>query len=626
MDWTWLKDHWQMFYMLLLVGLVLYGLVRNFAPDALILGAAVLSGLAGIIEPHEIFRGFANEAVLTVGVLFVIAAALRETGALDILGSRMLGKAKTETSALLRLGGSVMGSSAFLNNTPIVAMFLPITLDWCRQHRISPSRLLMPISFFAILGGICTLIGTSTNLVVDGLMGEWSRLNPEHGDDLRPMTLFELGKAGLPMALLGVAYLLVLGQRLLPDRKDLIEQLGENMREYLVDMVVQPGSRLVGQRIDQAGLRHLPGLFLVEILRDGRVIAPVEPDEVLQANDRLTFTGAVSTIVDLERIPGLVPAPDGGYVSTETKRRDRRLCEAVVSNTSPVVGKTIRDSDFRARYNAAIMAVHRGGTRLTGRIGDIVLRPGDTLLLQAGPHFVRAHRNDPDFFLVSRVDEARPVRHNRAGISILLLALLVLGFSAATFREHVPAAYQFLFPPEVVIAFVIGGLMVITRCISVSDARQSVDWQTLITIAASFGLGKAIENSGLANLIASGMYQGLGALNLGPELGPVAALSAIYLLTLVLSELLSNNAAAALMFPFGIATAAMFDVNARPFAMAIAFGASAAFATPIGYQTHMMVWGPGGYKFTDFTRVGIPLDLLLWIAGSVLIPIMWPLR
>ncbi len=615
--------NWQVWFMLALIGLVFLGLVKNWgSPDALILGAAVVAGLAGIIKPEEVFRGFANESVLTVAALFIVAAALRETGALDLIGARMLGKAKTERSAMVRLGASVVSSSAFLNNTPIVAMFLPVVTDWCRKHRVSPSRLLIPLSYFAILGGICTLIGTSTNLVVNGMMAEWSKV---HRDDaalvrqLHPMSLFELGKAGLPMALLGLLYLLTVGRRLLPDRKDLIEQLGESMREYLVDMLVQPGCRLVGQRIDQAGLRHLPGLFLYEIVREGRAISPVEPDEVLREGDRLTFTGAVGTIVDLERIPGLIPAADDNYETSEAKRRDRRLCEAVVSTTSPLVGKTIRGADFRALYNAAIMAVHRGGARLKGRIGDIVLRPGDTLLLQAGPHFVRAHRNDPDFFLVSRVDEARPVRHERASLALALLGLLIAGFAAAT-------KFEFL-PPEVLIAFIVAGLMVVTRCISVTDARQSVDWQTLVTIAASFGLGKAIENSGLARMIAQGVFQGVHTLGpVGTAAMPVVALSSIYLLTTLLSELLSNNAAAALMFPFGIATAQLFGADARPFAMAIAFAASAAFATPIGYQTHMMVWGPGGYKFTDFTRVGIPLDILLWIAATILIPIAWPLN
>ncbi len=605
--------NWQPWFMLGLVVLVFIGLALNRAPDALMLGATVAAGLAGIIKPAEVFRGFSNENVLTVAALFVVAAALRETGALDVLGARMFGQARGERSAMVRLAGSVVPSSAFLNNTPIVAMFLPVVTEWCRKHRVSPSRLLMPLSYFAILGGICTLIGTSTNLVVNGLMGEWAK---QHAGtplarQLHPMSLFELGRVGLPMSLAGLAMLLTLGRRLLPDRKDLIEELGDTMREYLLDMQIQQGCRLIGQRVAEAGLRHLPGLFLVEITREGNVISPVEPDEMLRENDRLTFAGAVDTIVDLERIAGLVPVADGAY-ELGKERRDRRLCEAVISATSPIINKTVRDSDFRALYNAAIVAIHRGGERLRGRIGDVVLRPGDTLLLQAGPHFVRAHRNDPDFYLVGRIDEARPVRHERASLSILLLGLLIAGFALSVRFHH-------WMPPEVIIVFLVAGAMIATRCISVTDARQSVDWQTLVTIAASFGLGKAIENSGLARIIAEGLF------SVSQSMGPIAALSAIYLMTMLMSELLSNNASAALMFPFAIATAELFGADARPFAMAIAFGASAAFATPIGYQTHMMVWSPGGYKFTDFMRVGVPMDILLWIVATALIPIAWPL-
>ncbi len=606
---------WQAWFMLGVVAVIFIGLARNWGPpDGLLLGATVLSGLVGILSPKEVFHGFANTSMLTVGALFVVAAALRETGGLDLIGGRILGAARTELSGLLRLAASVLPSSAFLNNTPIVAMFLPVVTDWCRKHRISPSRLLMPLSFLAILGGLCTMIGTSTNLLVNGLMSMWASTHPDPQlvKELAPMGLFELGKAGLPMAVVGLVFLTTIGRRLLPDRKDLLEQWGESSREYLVDMEIKPGCRLIGKTVEQAALRHLPGLFLVEIVRGERVISPVEPDEILETGDRLTFTGAVSTIVDLERIPGLEPAADGHYESDAVLQRDRRLSEAVISATSPVLNKTVRDADFRALYNAAIIAVHRGGTRLQGRIGDIVLRPGDTVLLQTGPHFARAHRSNPDFYLVSGVEEARPVRHDRAVLSVVLLGLLVVGLGVSTYVNIMPEA-------EVLIAFLAAGLMVTTRCISASDARQSIDWQTLVAIASSIGLGKAIENSGAAAMLAGWFFEGISGL------GPVVALSGVYLVTVLVSELLSNNASAALVFPFAIATAQAFGVDARPFAMAVALAASAAFATPIGYQTHLMVWGPGGYRFTDFTRVGVPLDLLLWIAASILIPICWPL-
>lgn len=609
--WLNIPPDWQPWLMYAIIVAVFIGLARELAPpDVLLLGGTILAGLLGIIKPAAVFVGFSSPSVLMVGALFVVAAALRETGALDMIGYRMLGKTRTETGALLRMLGVLTVSSAFLNNTPIVAMFLPILVDWCRKNRVSPSRLLIPLSFMTILGGICTKIGTSTNLVVDGLMRRWAESGAGSGlaDSLRPMSLFELGMVGLPLAIIGGVFLLTVGRRLLPDNKSLIEQLGESSREYLVDMLVQPTCRLVGQTVADAGLRHLPGLFLIEINRDGRTITPVNPDEVIQAGDRLTFTGVVSTIVDLERIPGLIPAADDGYETKAVARRHRRLCEAVISSTSPLIGKSIRDAEFRAMYNAAVVAVHRGGTRLHGRIGDIVMRAGDTLLLQTGPHFARAHRNNPDFFLVGSVEEARPIRHDRAAIALLLLGALIVLLATGIVLE-------------VMAAFLIAGLMVASRCISASEARQSVDFQTLIAIAASFGMGEAIYASGAADQIA-GAIAWLTSFG-GPSTGAWLALSAIYLVTMLSSELLTNNASAAMVFPFAMATAQAWGVDARPFAIAVALGASAAFATPLGYQTHMMVWGPGGYKFSDFVRIGLPLDMLLWLAASILIPMVW---
>ena len=354
---------------------ILIGLVKDWAPpDVLLLAGAIAVTLAGIITPTEAFAGFSNEGMLTVGALFVVAAALRETGALDALGARMLGRAASPRAALGRIAAGVMATSAFLNNTPIVAMMLPVVTDWCRKHRVSPSRLLIPLSYLTVLGGMVTLIGTSTNLVVSGLVTQARQeaTDPRILAGLRPLGLFEFALLGIACCVVGATYLFTIAPRLLPDRKDMLEQLGEQAREYLVDMEVQPGCRLIGQSIEEAGLRHLPGLFLIEIVRNGQIVAPVSPDEVLRAGDRLTFTGVVRSIVDLERIPGLVPVADDNYEAGSAQRQRRRLCEAVISPTSPLIGKTIRDADFRALYNAAVVAVHRGGTRLTGRVGDIV--------------------------------------------------------------------------------------------------------------------------------------------------------------------------------------------------------------------------------------------------------------
>lgn len=599
---------WEAWYVLAVLGLVFYGLVRELAPaDVLLLGGLIAVGLAGVLKPDQIFAGFANEGLLTVAALFTVAAALRETGALNTLGSWILGRARTELGAMLRLSGAVTVISAFLNNTPVVAMLLPVVDTWCRKNRVAPSRLMLPLSYLSILGGTCTLIGTSTNLVVNGMLERAVQdpsASPAIVKALQPMTLFEVTPVGVPYALAGILYLLIIGRRLLPDRKDLIEHYGESSREYIVNLRVMPGCRLIGQRVEEAGLRHLPGQFLIEIARGDEVITPVEPDQKLEADDILTFAGVVDTILDLERIPGLVPVVDESYEEHSSKRRGSMLCESVISNTSPLVGKSIRDADFRATYNAAVVAVHRNGERLKGRLGDIVLRNGDTLLLQTGSHFGRAHRNNPDFYLVSAIGGSRPVRRDKALISMILLGILI----AMMATEVIDIVMS---------AFLIAGLMVITRCISASDARQSVDWQTLISIGAAFGLGKALEQSGLVSVVTSGVSS-------TSAFGPYMALIALYVVTVFVTELVSNNAAAVFMFPFAVSIATQMDVNPRTFVVAVMFAASAGFMMPIGYQTHLMVYGPGGYRFTDFVRVGFLMDLVLIAVAVALIPLVWP--
>jgi di/tricarboxylate transporter len=573
-------------------------LIRNWAPpDLLFLAGTALLALVGVITPDEAFAGFANEGMLTVAVLFIVAAGLEETGVLGYVGHHVLGRARTDRGALARLAAIIVPSSAFLNNTPIVAMFMPIVMDWCRRNEVAPSKLLIPLSYLAILGGTCTLIGTSTNLVVHGLLLQ---------NQMPGMSLFEITPLGIPYALVGVIYLLTLGRRLLPERKELIEQLGESRREYMVDMMVQPGCRLIGTTVEGAGLRRLPGLFLIEINRYDEIITPVAPDEIIRTHDQLVFTGVVSSVVELQKIEGLVPVADPAYETAPAKQLSRRMCEAVISADSPLIGQTIRDADFRATYGAAVVAVHRGGSRVQQKVGDIRLEPGDTLLLQTQPHFVRAHRNDPAFYLVSDVEQWRPLRRHRAWIAILLfLALLILMSTGIV--------------PTLVGASLIAVAMVATGCLSAGEARQSIELQVLITIAASFGIGTALEKSGAAATIAGMLTDATSGF------GSIAALASIYIITSVVTELITNNAAAVLLFPICVETARLTGADPRPFIIALTFAASASLMTPIGYQTNMMVYGPGGYRFSDFIRVGAPLHALLWIVATLLIPVFWPL-
>lgn len=595
-SWEWARDLLPMWFTIFVTILVLIALAREAPADLVFVAAILALSLSGVISADEAFGGFVSSSLLMVAALFVVTTGLKETGIVDAVGAKVLGPVHTELGGFLMLSVFTVCTSAFLNNTPIVAMLIPVVISWCRRNHVAPSKLLIPLSFMTILGGCCSRIGTSTNLVVDGLMRKAG---------IAEMSFFEIGYAGIPCAVIGGLYMLTVGRRLLPDRKDLMEQLGDARREYLVEMLVTPACRLVAQSVEAAGLRRLPGLFLVEIDRRGNMIAPVSPDTVLEANDRLVFTGIVSTIVDLKKIPGLEPATEATDQSSQEQRR-RSLCEAVVSRSSPLIGQTVREAQFRSHYNAAIVAIHRNGERLTTKIGDVKLESGDTLLMQTGANFVQAHRNNPDFYLVSDVEGSQPLRHERWWVALVIFAGLLL----TMFMGESDTA--------MLGAFIAGGLMVLTRCMSASDARQSVEWPVLIAIGASFGLGTALEKSGAALLFSTKLV------NLTEPLGPYATLAAIYFVTMVLNELITNNGAAALAFPFCLKAAELSHCDARPFVMAVALAASFAFASPVGYQTHMMVFGPGGYRFSDFVKVGVPLNILLWIACVILIPMIWP--
>ncbi|NIP86831.1 MAG: TRAP transporter large permease subunit [Planctomycetales bacterium] len=579
---------------------------RGAPADLVFLAGLAAVTLCGVISPREALLGFANPAVVTIAALYVVAAGLRQTGALDLVGHQLLGNIRTEKRALMRLTVPIVGLSALVNNTPIVAMTVPTVIDWCRRVGVSPSRLLMPISYLAILGGACSLIGTSTNLVVNGMMVSHEGIEGMH--------LFEIGYVGLPCAIVGVIYLLLVGQLRLPNRVDLLESLGEYRRDYLVEMLVQENCRLVGQTVEQAGLRNLPGLFLIEISRSNDVITPVTPRDRIEAGDRLVFTGVVSTIVDLEKIPGLVPAVDIAYETDPAARQRRHLTEAVLSNSSPLIGSTVKEAKFRQLYNAAVLAVHRNGVRMTNKVGSIQLEPGDTLLLQTGTEFVNNFRNSRDFYLVSSVDEDRPRRHDRVWVAFGLLAFLVVSLSITSWMSqegNVPAEMT------AIIAVATAVLMVGTRCLTMAEARSSFELQVLLTIGAALGLGYALEQSGAAANIAGLIIDVAGDQN------PLLLLVITYALTLIFTEMLTNTAVAALMFPLAVAVAQAAGFVERPFIMAIALAASCSFITPIGYQTNLMVMGPGGYRPADYLKIGLPLTILVMITSVTLIPIFW---
>lgn len=594
---------------------VLIQVRKNVPLDWLFLVALAAVTLAGVITPAQAFSGFSNTAVISIAALIALASGLRRCGVLDWLGQLLLGSAKTSRSAVIRLALALVPSSAFLLNTAVVAMMAPMLVDWCRRNRVSPSEVMMPLSYLTILGGVCTLVGTSTTLVVNARLQQMASVEGlSTPSDILPMGMFEIGMVGLPCAIAGSIYLLLFGHRLLPKRTDVVEDFGGQTREYLVEMIVEGHCQFVGKTVEEAGLRSLPGLFLGEISRGEEVLSPVARHDRIFSGDRLVFSGVVSTIIDLEKVTGLVPAADTEEHVSIRQQRVRQLTEVVLSPACPLLGQPVREANFRRHYGAAILAVHRNGERLLGKIGEIELLSGDTLLLQARGDFVERWGQSRDFYMVSSISGYQPVQTSQLPVAltifVALLAWLVIaslmGYSSAS-----PLANPAVLAMTAVLLFVL------TRCMSMSDVRNSVDLRLLLAIAGALGVATALEQSKAAEMVAQAVIQSVGT-------NPYVLLACCWILTSVLTEMLTNNAVAALMLPIGINLAHINDLNARPFIIAVALAASLSFVTPVGYQTNLMVMGPGGYRPLDFARVGFPMSLCVAAVGIFLIPVVWP--
>lgn len=589
---------WQIAFTLGMVGLALAAMIRELAaPDLVLMAALICFGATGILSPSQTFAGFANPVVAAVAALFIISAALRETGALDMTLGRVLGRSGSVRLSMLKMTLPVAGLSAFLNNAPIVAMMTPTVTDWARRSRVAASQFLIPLSYASILGSVTTIIGTSTILTVTGMVLDAG---------LEPWGFFEPAPVGILVASAGLLYLIFVAPGRLPVRLEAAEELDDRSREYTSAMRVTADSPLDGMTVEEANLRSLPGLFLVEVDRGTRLITPVSPDQSLQKGDILVFAGVLSTIIDLQRIRGLEPAAPEDLIQSLPGGRNRPMVEAVVSASSPLIGQSVKQSNFRAVYDAVVIAVHRNAERVAGKIGDIVLRPGDTLLMQCAPEFMRLHRNSRDFYLASELPGAHTPAFDRARIALGILVVMVL--VVALGNIHISIA-----------AFVTVAALIGTRCISATKARQSVDWSVLITIGAGLGIANAMTQSGAASFVAHGLVTAVGSL------GPQASLIVIYLLCLLMAETLHHNAAVAIMFPIALAASAQLGVDSRPFVMTVAIASACAFASPVSYQTHLIVYGAGGYRFRDFLRVGIPLDLICAAVALTAIPRFWPL-
>ncbi|HSG73000.1 MAG TPA: SLC13 family permease [Planctomycetaceae bacterium] len=567
--------------------------LTSVPPDMLLLGGLTVLLVTGVVSTPDALRGFANEGLMTIAVLFVVAEGLKQTGGMNFIGQNLLGEPKSMYSAQTRVVLPIACLSAFLNNTPVVAMMVPVIGDWAKKFRLSVSHLYLPLSYATILGGLCTLIGTSTTLVIHGKLIEQEKPG---------FSMFELAWVGLPAAAAGLVYILLFSRKLLTDRKPAWNPL-EDPREYTVEMLVEDLPSIVGKTIESAGLRHLPGLYLMEIEREGHVLAAVGSEARLEAGDRLIFVGIVESIVDLQKIQGLKPATEQVF-KLNSPRSDRCLIEAVVSDSFPHQNQSIRESRFRARYNAAVIAVARNGERITGKIGDIKLLPGDTLLLETHESFLEVQRNSRDFFLVSRVEGYTPPRHELAWFSRVVLfgmvAVVTTG-SVSMLKGSLVAA----------------ALMVLSGCCRAIEARRSIDWPVLLAIGAGLGIGEAMSSSGTDAYLSNLLIHSAGT-------NPYVILAIVYGIVMVLTNLITAKAAAVLFLPIAFTIAASLNVDPKPFVVALTISAAASFATPIGYQTNLMVMGPGGYRSSDYLKLGGPLSLIVWLISALLIPRVWP--
>ncbi len=579
---------------LAVIALVLYALVRDItSPATAVFAGTVLLLVSGVIDASQAFAGFSNSGPITVAALYVLAAAVEKTGALGPLMRKTLGERGTLRRPLLRLLGPTVASSAFLNNTPIVAMLVPQVTAWGERRNISPSKLLMPLSFGAILGGVITVIGTSTNLVVSGQMD---------AAGMRPIGFFEIGKVGLPVAILGTVLVIALAPRVLPSRRSAKQGLLDESNRFTVEMVVDPKGPMDGKTVEEAGLRHLSGVFLAAVDRGDTVIAPVRPETVLRGDNRLRFVGRSDEVLDLRSMRGLRSAEEEHVLSLDPMVR---YFEAVVGAESPLVGRTLVDVGFRSRYQAAVLAISRSGQLVDAKLGTVSLRVGDTLIVIADPGFRDRWRNRLDFILVAEMDGSPPITSRNAKI----VASLLLGLVVLAAMDIVP-----ILQGSLVASLVLIGL----RILSPDEARRSVDLEVIGVIASAFGLAAAVESSGLALTVAEGLVR------LFEPVGASGVLLGLVLTTVVLTELITNNAAALLMFPIAVAAANAEGLDPRGAAIAVAVAASASFLTPIGYQTNTMVYGPGGYRFSDYVRLGAPLTVVMIATIVVLVPVFWP--
>ena len=596
----------QILITLLLIALTLYAFVKEIAPSDLIaLTVLCLTVILGLLDSKEVLEVFKNEAPVTIGALFIIGTALEKSGGIlqiSQLIQKMAGDGLRST--LLLLCAVTVFFSAFMNNTAIVAIMLPVALGLARTKQIPASKLLIPLSYAAILGGCCTLIGTSTNIVVSGALHKYTY----KGSPIPSFSMFELGYVGIPLSIIGILYLVTLGPKLLPNRTSVMGVLDDKQRSTpLFHVLIEKSSPLIGTPLLRSPLFDpKSGIHLMEIRRNGeRMMAPVN-QIVIAANDRFLI-GVHGNRNKFETAEELLP---GQGIQTLSKI-EGVVTELVISEESELVNQTLADADFRQRYNSVVLAVHRNGHNITEKLASTDLENGDTLLVLTPRNNLKSLQDSHNFVLTDSATTApAPGFKSTATLTWAVLLLVVL---TVTIFQDVPMS----------IASLVGAVVVLwLRVISPRDAYAGVDWPIIFMLYGMLALGTAMDKTGTAKWLADVIVAATKSVA-SPEILPYVALSVIILLTICLTEVLSNNATALMMVPIVVNLAASLDLNPKPFIIGICIAASTAFMLPMGYQTHMMVYGPGGYKFTDFLRIGLPMNIMSWILASAIIPLIW---
>ena len=580
--------------------LVLAGAIALFVSEKLpvdMVAILALSALVilGIVGPEVAISGFANEATITVAAMFVLSAGLQRTGALRAI-ARLFARIQWPWLFGLVVMVTIAGASAFVNNTAMVAVFLPLVLAATSANGLPPSKFLIPMSYAAQMGGVSTLIGTSTNLLVNSLAKDLG---------VRGFTLFEFAPLGIACAVVGIVYLMTIGRWLLPANQSTALTETYELGKYITELRVSAGSPMIGKSIADAKLGEKHGVYVMELERDGEHLSWAPRAEVLREGDVLLARGDWSRITEVRERMKLEIEPEFKLRDEQFEVGDRSLLEVMIAPNSRFQDETLKDLEFKWHYNATVLAIHRRGEVLREKVREVTLSTGDVLLMMVPKDDIPALRRNPNVVIVTEREDDGASR-KKAPLALAIMATAI-GVAATGVLP-------------IVIAALIGCvLMVVTRCIEPEEAYDAVDWRIIVMLAGVLPIGFALQQSGAAEFLAQHTLGRMG------DLDPVLVLAVVYLLALVLSELMSNAAAAVLLVPIVVSASMSMGLSPTPFLVAVAFAASTSFSTPVGYQTNTMVYSIGDYRFTDFMRVGIPLNVIFWILGVILIPRFWPL-